>query len=62
MVKSTAALVVTDCSLYLPVHLRVQRNSRYKAEALDLGQWQKLLVVALGDINHQLLRALWELS
>lgn len=28
----------------------------------DLAERQELLVVTLGDINHKVLRALWELS
>ena len=48
-------------SLCPQVHLRAQANSRHKAETLDLCQGQKLLVVALGDVNHQLLGTFWEL-
>lgn len=48
-------------SLCPQVHLRAQVNSRHEAETLDLCQGQKLLVVALGDVNHQLLGTFWEL-
>lgn len=33
-----------------------------KVSYSDLAEGQELLVVALGYINHQVLRALWELS
>lgn len=42
-------------SLCPQVHLRAQVNSTRETETLDLSQGQKLLVVALGDIDHQLL-------
>ena len=48
-------------SLCPQVYLRAQVNSRHEAETLDLCQGQKLLVVALGDVNHQLLGTFWEL-
>ena len=40
-----------------------QSSSKFEtqAETLDLCQGQKLLVVALGDVNHQLLGTFWEL-
>lgn len=48
-------------SLCPQVHLRAHMNLRHEAETLDLCQGQKLLVVALGDVNHQLLGTFWEL-
>lgn len=48
-------------SLCPQVHLIAQANSRREAGMLDLCQGQKLLVVTLGDINHQLLGTLWKL-
>lgn len=60
VVKDTRALLDADHSLCPQVHLRAQENSRLEAESLDLCQRQKLLVVALGDVDHQLLSTLRE--
>lgn len=62
MVSETQELFVEQTGSLCPqVHLRAQANSRHEAEILHLCQGQKLLVVALGDINHQLLSTLWKL-
>lgn len=49
-------------SLCPRVHLRAQANSGCEAETSDLSQGQKLLVVAFGDVDHQLLGTFWELA